>query len=419
MARHPGSAAGSVRIVATAVAVVALTACGGGTTGADAPVEHRGQVRAVELGSITADDVADAQTAFGLDLLQAVCAQQPGENLLLSPTSAAEALGLLYPAAGGRTAQEFGQVLHLPAWSPDLVAAVRDHTVALAGLRYDGDLDAEDAPDSLRMSNRIWTRTDLEPAQEYLDDVATAFDAGVQSLDFLGDPAGATDTINESVSQDTAGIIEKLFDDPLPPDTIVVLTNALHLKARWANPFTDTAPADFAAPTGEVTADMMSGAWGTGHAAGGWQSVELPYRDGTLTAVAILPPSGTDPCAVDGATLDSLDAAEPTEVDVALPRLTIEQTHSLLDQLRGLGLPAEGDYSALGRDGRITAIVQKTYLAVDEVGTEAAAATGVVVGESAAPARELITFDRPFLLLLTDTSTRSPLFLGVVNDPSV
>ncbi|WP_024285889.1 serpin family protein [Cellulomonas sp. KRMCY2] len=412
-------AATSLRIAATALAVAALAACGGAGGAADTIV-HRGQVQPVQAGSLTTADVAAAQTAFGLDLLHAVCGQQPGENLLLSPTSAAEALGLLYPAAGGQTATDVRQVLHLPAWSPDLVAAIREHTDALAGLGYDGDLEADDAPDSLRVSNRIWTLTGLEPEQQYLDDVATAFDAQVQSLDFAGDPSGATDTINESVSDDTAGIIERLFDDALPDSTVVVLTNALDLKARWLRPFTDTRPADFAAPGGAVTVQLMSGGSGAGRTAGGWVAVELPYRDGTLTAVAMLPPSGTDPCTVDGATLAALDDASTTEVDGALPQLKIEQTHQLLSLLTGLGLPAIGDYSALGGDGlEISQVVQKTFLAVDEDGTEAAAATGVGVGVTALPAaRDLVVFDRPFLLLLTDTATRSPLFLGVVNDPS-
>ena len=104
-----------------------------------------------------------------------------------------------------------------------------------------------------------------------------------------------------------------------------------------------------------------------------------------------------------------------------LPQLTIAQSHGLVEVLAAMGLPIEGDYSALGRDGlAISQVVQKTLLEVDEDGTEAAAATGVSVGVSAgAPATpEVVIFDRPFLFLLTDTETRSPLFVTVVNDPS-
>jgi serpin B len=404
------------RLAAAAGAAVVLAGCGSAST---TPMVHRGDALPVQAGTLTARDVADAQTAFGVDLLHAVCAQTEGANTLLSPTSAAEALGLLYPASGGQTAEDFGKVLHLPAWSADLVPALRDHTHALADLAYDGDLDDEDAPDSLRMSNRLWTATGLEPEPRYLDDVATAFDAGVQSLDFARDSPGATDRINESVDEDTEGIIEKLFDEPLPSSTAVVLTNALHLKARWAVPFTSTGRAPFAAPSGDLTVEMMRGAWGAGRTADGWRSVELPYRDGTMTAVAVLPPEDTAPCAVSPATLSALHASEPEEIGLVLPRLRMEQKHDLLGLLTTLGLPAQGDYAALGRDGlEISQVVQKTYLDVDEEGSEAAAATGVAMAVSAPAPREVLTFDRPFLFLLTDRETRSPLFITVVNDPS-
>jgi serpin B len=404
------------RLAVAAGAAAALAACG--TAGAT-PLVHRGDVVPVQAGTLTAEDVAEAQAAFGVDLLHAVCEQAAGQNVLLSPTSAAEALSLLYPAAGGQTAEAVRAVLHLPEWSPDLVAATRAHTQALDGLRYDGDLDDDDAPDALQMSNRLWTATGLEPDPRYLDDIATAFDADVRALDFAGDPVGATDRINTTVDEDTRGIIEKLFEEPLGPGTMAVLTNALHLKARWATPFIDTQPAPFTAPSGEVAVDMMSGSSGAGRTVDGWQSVELPYRDGTLTAVAVLPPEGTDPCMVDAATLADLQDAEPEEVGVQLPQMQIEQSHQLLAVLTAMGLPVEGDYSALGADGlRISKVVQKTFLEVDEDGTEAAAATGLSVGVSGAVPRQAVSFDRPFLFLLTDTETRSPLFVTVVNDPS-
>jgi serpin B len=132
------------------------------------------------------------------------------------------------------------------------------------------------------------------------------------------------------------------------------------------------------------------------------------------------PPLPPCTCAVVGPTLAGLTAATPEHVGVELPRLAIEQSHQLLDVLAGMGLPVEGDYSGVGADGlQISHVVQKTFLAVDEDGTEAAAATAVAVGVSgeAAPTRP-VTFDRPFLLVLTDTGTRSPPFVAVVNDPA-
>ena len=408
----------SFRVLAAAAAATALTACG--SAGAT-PQILRGDAVPLSAGTMTARDVATAQTAFGVDLLRAMCEQAVGENVLISPTSAAEALSLLYPAGRGQTAEAMGALLHLPEWSSEVVAAMRDHTRALDGLRYDGDPDDEDAPDSLQLSNRLWTALGLEPDPRYLDDIATAFDADVRALDFAGDPGGATDRINTTVAEDTRGIIEELFDEPLDEDTVAVLTNALHLKARWAEPFTDTRSHPFAAPSGEVSVEMMSGATGNVAVADGWQAVELPYRDGTLSAIAVLPPEGTPPCAIDAARLADLAAARSRPVGVQLPTMRIEQSHDLREILAALGLPIEGDYSGLGRtDLAISRVVQKAFLEVDEDGTEAAAATGVAVDVTSLVegAQEVVTFDRPFLFLLTDTETHSPLFVTVVNTPS-
>ena len=411
MARRSLLAAGAL----VALTGAALTGCG--TAGAT-PEVHAGTAHPVRSGALDAADVAGAQTAFGLDLLHEVCAGAGPGNVLVSPTSAAEALSLLYPAAGGPTAQSIGDLLHLPAWSPDLVAALHEHTAALDRLRYDGDPEDDDAPDSLQVSNHLWTATGVQPDQRYLDDLATALTADVRGLDFAGDPGGATDRVNSTVDEDTRGAIAGLFDEPLPPDTVAVLTDALHLRARWADPFSESAPAPFEAPAGVVDVDMMSGAGGDARFSGGWTSVELPYRDGTLAAVAVLPPAGTDPCAVHAGVLADLDAQRPEPVGVRLPRLEIAQTHGLLDQLTALGMPVTGDYPALGGQLTLDAAVQKTYLRVDEDGTEAAAATGLGTAVSAGSAVGGITFDRPFLLLLTDTATRSPLFTAVVRDPA-
>ena len=393
------------------LAVTGLVACGG----PPAAEVHRGDVLAVEAGSITAVDVGRSQWLFGMDLLHVVCAQDPRENVLLSPTSAAEALGLLLPAAGGVTATGLADLHHVPSWSTALRAATRAYPAALAALGpEDGDSEERD---TLRMSNRVWTASGLEPRQEYLDDVATAFDADVRSLDFAGDPQGATDRINATVDEDTGGLIPTLFDAPLPDLTQAVLTNALHLDAAWLTPFTESAPGAFHGEQGDTTVDLMRGSSGRATAADGWLRVELPYRDGTLTAAAVLPPEGADPCGVDAAVLDALSDPAPTEVAVVLPRVRLEQTHDLLDLLAGLGLPVSGDYSGLGRpDLAVSAVVQKTYLDVDEAGTEAAAATGEAMAGSAPGVPEVVVVDRPFLFLVTDTATSSPLFVTVIRD---
>ncbi|WP_199424765.1 serpin family protein [Actinotalea solisilvae] len=412
------------RRAASAAAVVAsvglLAGCAGDARPTPGPAaEYRGVVLDVAPGAFTALDVAAAQTEFGLDLLHARCAEEPGENLLVSPTSAAQALGMLQPAVTGTTAQAVADLLHLPAWSDELAAALRDHTAAIDALRAG---DGAGGGDTLRTSNRVWPDLTVDPTQEYLDAVATAFDAGVEALDYRHDAEGATDRINASVAQDTAGRIPELFAEPLEPATRVVLTNAVHLDAEWATAFDDAEPAPFrAADDTLVEVDMMSGGSGTATADDGWTRVELPYRDGTLAAVVVLPPRGVDPCTVDAARLDALaDAPLATRADVSMPALRITQGHDLLPALEELGLPIALDAPGFGADEALAigSVVQETFLEVDEEGTEAAAATAVGVVAVSAEVVEPVTVDRPFLLVLTDTATRSPLFVGVVQDPT-
>lgn len=399
---------------AAVAALSLLAACGGAPPQA---VVHRGEVRAVAASTLTATDVAAAQRAFGTELVAAVCAGRPGENILVSAASAADALGLLYPATGDAAAA-LGDLLHLPAWSDDVLAAMQERTTALAALRTQERPD-DDGPDSLRSSNHLWTSPAVAPTTAYLDDIATAFDAQVEALDFAADAEGATERINASVREDTAGLVEELYGSPLPPTTVAVLTNALHLRARWAMPFAETADAPFATPDGTTTVEMMHGSAGIGRTAAGWTSVELPYVDGTLMAHVVLPPEGTDPCAATAADLDAVATAVPAEVDLSMPRVHLEQEHRLLPVLEGMGLPPTLDVPGLGVGQlAISDVIQKTYLDVDEQGTEAAAATGVALAGSAPAARGHVVVDRPYLLLLSDTATGSPLFTAVVQDPS-
>ena len=361
--------------------------------------------------ALSAADIGAAQTAFGVDFLHASC--KGPANVVVSATSAAEALGLLYAASAGETAKAMGTALHLPPWGPSTIAGTADHTQAL------GDIRGPNKGEGLFISNHVWTGKESKPTQHYLDDVATAYKSDVRSVDFAGDAKGATDAINGSVDKDTHGLIKKLFDQPLDASTTTVLTDAMYLKARWVQPFEFTTQQVFHAPSADVTVPMMSGASGPSREAGGWRSVELPYVGGKLMAVAILPPLRTDPCAITTAQLATLTAGPSNSADVLLPKLHVEQTHDLLGPLKALGVPLSGDFSGLGGGSDVSQAVQKTFLDIDEAGTTAAAATGVAVALSGRMSlTPPIVFDRPYLFLLTDTATHSPLFTAVVNDPT-
>jgi serpin B len=409
-----------MRRTAAALTAVALglTACAQGSSGGGGgdAVRLVGNVRTVNAGSLSAADVGAAQRAFGLDVLKALCAKADTANKTLSPSSLADVLALIDAGSAGSTRASMAKLLHLPAWGDDVVAAERARTAALKAL-------AADKAARVVISNHVWAQAGAAPTQHYLDDVRTAFDADLRTVDFARHVADATDAINASVKHDTDGMIKKLFDDPLDPSTVDVLTNAVALDAKWARPFDPDSPmAPFTTATGSsVQVRMMSSsedtyAWTS---ADGWQAATLPYQGGKISAVAVLPPKGTTTCATPSAdALTALLGRARGTATVHLPRLQLEQSHSLLKMLTDLGLPANGDFSGIYPGAFISTVIQKVLIHVDEKGTKAAAATGGGMATSLIQAPHDLTFDRPFLFLIRDTATGSPLFLTWVGDPT-
>ena len=357
--------------------------------------------------------VTVAENAFSLALFDRICPSMPASNLLLSPESAAEALGMLYAGAKGPTAAALGRLLRLPAWNPGLVAALERHTAALVRLRQ------------LAVSNHLFEQSGNMPAQRVLNDLRTAYHTGLGVVDF-GDEPTTTNRINAIVAHETHGLVPALFQAPLPLSTRAVLTNALYLKAPWLHPFPAASPAPFHTADGRVVqAPLMSSTAPVAsyRRADGWQSATLPYVGARLAAVALLPPVHAARCAAPTLTQwTALTAGTSTEpAEVQLPRLHLSQTWDHLQApLAAMGLPLSGDYTGLGiADSQISQVVQQDTMDVTPAGTTAAAATGVAVG-TAAPAGHAVTltFSRPFLLLLEDTATHTPLFLARVADPA-
>lgn len=251
--------------------------------------------------------------------------------------------------------------------------------------------------------------------------------------DFQGDPHGARGRINQTVADQTAGKITDLFPrDTITRDTRLVLTNALYLKAEWAQAFPGdrTAEEPFTRDDGStVTVPMMHNdpykdpEAKLGYAEGpGYQVVTLPYRGGRLAFTVIVPESIE---AVRGKGIAALlSEVRPSPVDFAMPRFTAKTSVDLTETLEAAGMPAAftsaADFSGVTDDAelRIDSVQHKTFVQVDEQGTEAAAATGVDAHIVSAPVIPTVTVDRPFLFVITDTATGAPLFLGRVTDPA-
>lgn len=417
-----------VGVAMVAVAAAAAGCASGPNPAAPVPVVTRG-VAAVEPAA-DPRPLGTADTAFGLDVLSAWCAQHPQQNLVFSPSTLASALGMAYLGARGTTARDMARVLHLPGVGPDALAAQLQARAAALG-RLDGP------GVTLSASDQVWADPGLPPRRGYLNAVATGYDAGVAQAPFMSDPTRAADAINSAISTATHGHISHLVTPDMVQDVGWVLTSALYMKAPWATPLDpgETGPAPFTMAGGhKVTAQFMAGYEVPYAAVNGWQAVSLPYKGGKLTMTALLPPSGSAACALPSqATLQTVAAglSTPGNADTAtvyLPKVNLRTGGSTGDMkpvlLRlGMGVAfssTKANFTALSKKACCIAFVQQAAtLQVNEKGTVAAAAAAVgIYPASGRVAVRPVRFDRPYLMLVTDMATGEPLFLAKVGNPT-
>jgi serpin B len=408
-----------------AITAFALTGCGTGASQAPPVVAH-GVAAREPLVSPRPYGAAD--TSFGLDLLGAWCRIDPRANLVLSPSSLASGLGMAYLGARGDTAQAMASVLHLPATGGQaLEAGLQARSAALRGLDRPGV--------TLAASDQVWADPRLVTLRSYLNAVATGYDAGVAQAPLLRSPDQAAREIDQAITAATRGQIPQLLAPGSLNGIGWVLTDALYLQAAWATPFdaSQTAPGPFTTAAGhQVSVPFMNGGPYRTASAGGWTGVWLPYRGGKLGLVAILPPSGAGACAMPAATvlagmtaaLAGAGTAGRTTRDVSLPRVSLHDQVSLKDLLSGLGMgvafgPA-ADFAGLSPQACCIGLVEHAAtLNVGEHGTVASAATAVgIVPTSARIQLPAVAFDRPYLMLVTDSTSGEPLFVARVADPA-
>jgi serpin B len=272
----------------------------------------------------------------------------------------------------------------------------------------------------------------------FLDALARHYGAGMRLVDYAADAEAARSQINAWTSEQTRGKIDQLIPEGvLDALTRLVLVNAVYLKAPWEQPFPPgTRPRLFTRADGSMVQVPTMAAEITGARYGradGWQAIELRYAGNDLAMTVILPDRGTLPAferQLDGDRLARvLQSLTPVEaVDLWLPKWRFQTSASMKDTLTELGMPTAfddefADFSGMTTQEKlfITAVLHEAYIAVDESGTEAAAATAVVMTDSAArlptPVVTMVV-DRPFLFVIHDLATATPLFIGRVTDPT-
>jgi serine protease inhibitor len=413
-------------IAALAVSATATLVAGCGSRPSDQlvlPGEMRG-VAAFEPAA-SPRPYAAADTAFGLDLLRAWCGQHPAANIVLSPASLANGLGMAYLGARGSTASAMAAVLHLPS-SGSLEAGLHARASALGRLDGPGVTVAD--------ADWIWADPRLLPSRSYLNAVATSYGAGVGRAPLLTRPVQAARQIDAAIAAATRGHITRLLSAQAVQNAVFVLTDALYLKAEWATPFqpSSTTAGQFTTATGQlVRAHFLTGGELTSATANGWTAVSLPYQGDRLSMTALLPPAGSAGCpeltapelAGITAKLASPHAAPGSAI--ALPEINLTNQASLDGLLGKLGMGVafsqDADFAGISpQAGTIGSVVQGATLKVDAQGTVASAATAVTILPSAARVSgPTVVFNRPYLLLVTAAATGEPLFLARIANPDL
>lgn len=375
------------------------------------------------------EEVGAGNRAFAFDLYRELRTEDG--NLFLSPHSISTALAMTYAGAEGDTETQMRDALHF-------VDETRLHPTMNAidlalGDRGQAARGSDEGPFRLNVINATWGQRGYPFLPSYLDVLGEHYGAAMYLLDFGNDPEGSRAIINGWVEDQTEDRIRELIPMGLiTPITTLVLTNAIYFNAAWNQPFevSDTRDGDFhRLDASVVSVPMMfqdeEHRYGEGD---GFRAVELEYDAPELSMVLVLPDDGRfeeiDASIDDAMYTSIMGSLSQHRVEVTLPKFSYESALRLNGPLKALGMTDAfdgglADFS--GMDGTrslfIQAVLHQAFVDVNEAGTEAAAATAVIIGRVSIPELAEITFDRPFLYFIVDKPTGELLFLGRVVDP--
>ncbi|HKJ69079.1 MAG TPA: serpin family protein [bacterium] len=372
--------------------------------------------------------LVEADNHFGFDLFKEVTARGGEENMFISPLSVSMALGMTMNGAENATYDSLGNALGYADLSrQEINESYQDLMEQLT------DLDAKVA---MEIANAIWVRQGLPVEQEFIDVNTQYFDAEVTNLNF-GDP-GSVDIINNWVASSTHDKITRILDK-IPPEMVMYLMNALYFKGDWTYQFDPehTGQASFyPAQNTDIQCEMMSIEQEFPYfETDQFQAIDLPYGAGDFSMVILLPRQEyTRSRLIEDLDLDQwlswMNQFQKREGTLRLPKFTLEYKMLLNDMLKALGMgiafdPGRADFSGISQEVYdqgdrlyISEVLHKTFVRVDEQGTEAAAVTSVGVGvTSVQPDRFTMVVNRPFIFAIRERATNTILFLGSVVRP--
>ena len=360
--------------------------------------------------------VASANTRFGFKLLQDLQEREPGANIFISPLSISIALTMTYNGAVGETERAMAEVLEINELD---LSTINNSNKALRDSLEDPDPKVQ-----ISIANSIWSRQGIEFNPDFLERSREFFGAEIASLDFNSPQAAAI--INDWVDTNTNGKIEKIVDR-IDQDVVLFLINAIYFKGNWQDEFdkSRTRTGVFHLSDGsEKQVQMMRREGVYPYFRGeNFEATSLPYGDGRVSMYIFLP----NPDSNLNEFLGNLNTENwkgwiaqfrDREHDMMLPRFKLEYEVNLNDMLKAMGMEVAfsrgADFSGMGPNLFISEVRHKTFVEVNEEGTEAAAATAVVVAESEPP---VFRVDRPFFCAIYDAETETILFMGTITEP--
>lgn len=422
----------TMKRIAPLCVVAALAGCGGNSTDSTSPglftnSARDSRQREETINRATRDltggnsaRIVESTNDFGFRLLQEVDSDPEG-NVMVSPLSIATALSMTMNGAKGRTREEMQKVLGVNKFSVEQINEAHSSMRELLG-------SADPAKSSLRIANSIWSKQGVQFETEFLSQNANSFNAKIGEVD-LTKPEGYRQ-INEWVKSATEGKIPSIISEDPDPDLRIVLVNAIYFKAGWKDQFDkeNTKSGVFQSPKQPSTVDFMTRSGKYGYAKHDWATiVSLPYAETRFDMILALPPEkgDFDKFVKKFASEKSLSPGATQQILLTVPKWKSSYEKELKSALTKLGMgnafSDDADFSLLKKDEKlsISKVVHKSFVEVNEEGTEAAAATGVQVGTTSAPAEPtIVRFDRPFAYAIRENKTGQILFLGIMRNPA-
>ena len=413
------------------ITVISLVACAPKVSAAELKSD-KPRITSPDVSSDDAAALVTGNTDFAFNLYRALSSSSG--NLFYSPYSISEALAMTWAGAQGNTASQMAAAMDFTLNQSALHPAFNSLDLALNS-RGQSATSTNQTPFQLNVVNAIWGQNGFKFQSNYLDVLAQNYGAGLRIVDFINKTEASRTTINDWVAQQTNNKIQDLLPQgSVDTYTRLVLTNAVYFKAGWLNKFEKNGTTDstFNLVDGStVTVPMMQQSSHFNYYDGGnYEAVELPYYGNQLSMVIIVPKPGQFSSfehSLSGQTYrDIITHLNNAYVILKIPKFQFDSSFGLKPVLSGLGMtdafnPQSADFSGMdgNKDLFIQDVLHKAYVSVDENGTEAAAATGVVVGETAMPLQQVnLTIDRPFIFTIRDITTGAVVFTGRVMNPS-